>query len=115
MRFQRHWATEDLAAKNSGPTPTTTPPATDTPSQPATTYTPTPPIQQATSPARTLTTNYQANATVVTTTNTTTTTVTDTSEVVVQQYMFHNHLPRQLVTILLHKLMLHQRKQRHIV
>lgn len=72
-------AAEALAAKNSGLTPTTTPPATATPGQPATTYIPTPEIEQATSPAPALTTTYQANATVVTNTTTTNTTVTDTT------------------------------------
>jgi len=69
----------ELADKNSGPTPATTPPATTAPSELATTYTPAPPIQQVTSPSSALTTNYQANATVVTTTNTNITTVTQTS------------------------------------
>ena len=72
-------AAELLADQNRGSTPSTPPPATVTPSQPATSYIPEPPIQPVTSPSTALTTNYTANSTVVTNTIETTTTVTQTT------------------------------------
>ena len=72
-------AAELLADQNRGSTPSTPPPATVTPSQPATSYIPEPPIQPVTSPSTVLTTNYTANSTVVTNTIETTTTVTQTT------------------------------------
>jgi len=72
-------AAESKADQNRGLTPSTPPPATVTPSQPATAYIPEPPIQPVTSPSAALTTNYTANSTVVTNTIETTTTVTQTT------------------------------------
>ena len=72
-------AATDLAAKNSGETPSTPPPAAATPAAPATAYTPEPAIQPVTSPSPALTSTYQANATTVTNTTTTTTAVENTT------------------------------------
>ena len=65
----------ELAAKNSGETPSTPPPvaAPSTPAAPATSYTPEPPVQPVTSPSPALLTPVTPPTTTVTVTNTTST------------------------------------------